>query len=95
MPNSYRNPWDTTLIPSRPPEVAAVILPAQQLARLRVHGDALAVRPVPVFDVQVIAHRTQSRDRFCVEARLQVELVGQVLVVEARSVDSLDRKSVV
>jgi len=69
--------------------VAAVVLATEQVAGFGVDGDALAVGPVAAFNVEVVAEGAQPCEGFRGEAGLEVELVGQVLVVEARGVDGL------
>jgi hypothetical protein len=69
--------------------VAAVVLSAEEAAGLGVDGDALAVGPVVVRDGEVVAAGAEGGDGFRGKAGFEVELVGQVLVVEARGVDGL------
>ena len=69
--------------------MAAVVLAASEFAGFGVDGDALAVGPVAVLDAERVAHACAGRRAFPAEAGLEVELVGQVLVVEARRVDGL------
>ena len=69
--------------------MAAVVLAGQKFAGLGIDGNALPVRPVSVSHVNDIAHSTELTPNLLAEAGLEVELVRQVLVVEAGSVDGL------
>src|SRR5580658_9759843 len=69
--------------------VAAVILPAQKLAGYGIDCDALTVRPVAAAHAKVVTHGAERVSCLLAESRLEVELVGQVLMVEARSVNRL------
>ena len=69
--------------------MASVVLSALKLPRLGVNGDTLAVRPMVLGNSDVVAPSLQPGDSFRREAMLHKELVGLVLVVEARSVHRL------
>ncbi len=56
------SPWSLASVPRRLPVVATMILPAQQLACLRIDFDAFSIRPVPVFHVHLVAHCAQRGD---------------------------------
>src|ERR1700690_4146337 len=69
--------------------VAAMVLGCGQLAGFGVDGDALSIGPMAVSCFEAIPLSLQGFHRFRGEAWLQVELVGQVLVMKSRSIDGL------
>ena len=64
----------------------AMILAAEQLAGRGIDGDAFAIGPVAAAERDRVAHGAQRGDGVGAESRLEVEDVGQVLVMEARRV---------
>ena len=69
--------------------MASVVLAGSEFAGFWVDGDALAVGPMAFRDMELVAEGVKASNGLGAEARLQVELVGKVLVVEARSIDGL------
>ena len=69
-------------------EMMPVVLAAFEVAGRRIDGDAFSVAPMAA-DFELVAEGTQAFDGGVGEAGLHDEDVGQILMVEARSVDGL------